>query len=244
MEHIAEKDLLKVKDLLRRTGEFIAYFEIAEAKMIEWRQAVELHARDHQQQFNQQFQALRTEMEALQELLTEAGLARFRLSADSALRQGKEYLESMQKTEQQFLKHLTTHQRDLSILTKQAIEQIAFQTNESLQKVSEYFAHYDVQHFNRIANESCEQVERSASHVINKCGKILRIFQWRSVTLTLLITVVTAFVMGLYMSNEYPWEIHERAMNERGAGKMLINAWPKLSYHEKIKILGEQSKSS
>jgi hypothetical protein len=47
-------------------------------------------------------------------------------------------------------------------------------------------------------------------------------------------------VFGLYTNNEYPWEMHQQALNERDAGKILLNAWPTLTYHEKNKILYHQ----
>ena len=42
------------------------------------------------------------------------------------------------------------------------------------------------------------------------------------------------------MSNELPWEIHQHAINERQAGKVLMQAWPMLSEEEKTKILGKR----
>lgn len=244
MEQIAEQDLVRLKELLRRTGEFIAYFELAETKMIEWRQTLEQQTTIQQTQFQQQFDTIRSQLESLQEILTEAGLARFRIAANTALNQGKEYLDSMQKTEQHFLKLVANCQRDLNQMSTSALEQITDHTQVSMQKLDNHLSNYDVQHFHRIANESCEQVEKSAQQVITTSGKILRLFQWRAVALAFLTTVITALAVGLYMNDEYPWEIHQHAMNERGAGKMLMNAWPKLTYQEKIKILGEQSKHS
>ena len=34
MEHREDKDLARIKEFLRHTGEFIAYFELAETKII------------------------------------------------------------------------------------------------------------------------------------------------------------------------------------------------------------------
>ena len=53
MKHINEQDVTRLKELLHRTGEFIAYFEVSEAKMIEWRQDIEHQAAVQQKQFEQ-----------------------------------------------------------------------------------------------------------------------------------------------------------------------------------------------
>ncbi|WP_133128143.1 hypothetical protein [Legionella nagasakiensis] len=239
MEHMDEQDITRLKELLRRTGEFIAYFELAEAKMMEWRHDIELRAASHQQQFQERLQTLQTELNSLRETFTQAGIARFRLTAENALKQGKEYLAAMQQTEHQLLMHLSNGQQQLSTLCEQAVTEINQHATQALERIDNQLSQYDPQHFHRIANESCEHVEKSANHVIMKSGNLLRMFQWRTVALAFLTSLLTAFSIGLYISDEFPWEIHQHAMNERGAGKMLMNAWPKLSYQEKIKILGE-----
>ncbi|AHE65705.1 hypothetical protein Loa_00114 [Legionella oakridgensis ATCC 33761 = DSM 21215] len=233
MEHMDEQDILRLKELLRRTGEFIAYFEFAETKMMEWRQDIELRASSHQQQFQERLCSLQTELNSLQEIFTQAGLARFRLTAENALKQGKEYLTAMQQIEQQILTHLSNNQKQLSKFCEQAVTEINQHTMHALERIDNQLSQYDPQHFHRIANESCEQVAKSANHVILKSDKLLRMFQWRTVALAFLTSLLTAFSIGLYISDEFPWEIHQHAMNERGAGKMLMNAWSKLSYQEK-----------
>lgn len=51
MEDVQDEDLVRIKDLLRHTGEFIAYFELIEMKMLEWRQEMQQQAsRLHHQQ--------------------------------------------------------------------------------------------------------------------------------------------------------------------------------------------------
>jgi len=239
MEHLDEHDYNRLKELLRRTGEFIAYFELVETKMMEWRQDIEQLATTQQQQFQQQLHAVQTELGFFHDVLTQAGLARFRITADSALNQGKEYLLSIQKTEQQLLKQMANHQRDVGTLTATAVSQIAQHAANALERIDTQLGQYDVQHFRRIASESCAQVEKSAQNVIVKSGRLLRLFQWRSVAMALL----TTLAVGLYMSDEYPWEVHQHAMSEREAGKMLMSAWQNLSYHEKTKILGDKTHS-
>lgn len=227
MDHLEDQDVIRLKELLRRTGEFIAYFEFAETKMVEWRQDIEQQASLHEQQFQQKLHALRTELSTVEEIFTQAGLARFRMVAETAL--------------QQVVKHISNHQREITTVGETVVEQIAAHANEALALLSAKLAEFDAQNFQKIAHHSCDQVEKSAQNAINKSSKILRLFHWRSAALVFLATVISAFAIGLYLNNEYPWEIHQHVINERDAGKMLMNAWPKLTDQEKVKILGERA---
>ena len=232
-----DQDLVKLKELLRHTGEFIAYFELAETKMMEWRHDIEQQAQTHHHKAQQQLQNLQNEFTALQEVLTQAGLARFRLTAEKTLKQGEEHIELLQKTSQQIINDMMIKQNEFSKLMEKNLLQIEQHTIGAVEHIDSQLAQYDVQHFRRIASDSCEQVEKAATNAVAKSAHILHNFQWRSVMLVLLTTILTVFAIGLYISNEFPWELHQHAMNEREAGKVLIKAWPALSQEERIKIL-------
>lgn len=240
MEH--DQDIIKLKELLRHTGEFIAYFELAETKMTEWRHDIEQQAHTHQHKAQQQLQNLHNELDALQEVLTQAGLARFRLAAEKTLEQGEEHIESLHKTSEVLLSDINEKHQDFIKLMEENIAQIQQYTTLAIESVDSQLKHYDAQLFRRVASESCEQVERVATNAINKSERLLRSFQWRSITMALITTVFTSFAIGLYLSNEFPWEIHQHAMNEREAGKALINAWPALTQEEKAKIVSSQTR--
>lgn len=241
MEHMDEQEVERLKVLLQRAAEFISYFECADTKMHEWRYAIEQQAENQKRQFQAQLQALQVALEPLQTLVTQAGLSHFRMAAEQALCQGQEALDKMSAIEKRLDARWHETQETLSSLSDECTKDIHRQSIQALERINAHLAQYDPQQFYRIANESCEMVQRSSTHVILKSGKLLRMFQWRTVALVFLTSLLTAFCIGLYMSDEFPWEIHQHAMNERGAGKMLMNAWPKLTYQEKVKILGEQS---
>jgi len=85
-------------------------------------------------------------------------------------------------------------------------------------------------------------VERVANDAVSKSNKLLSMFQLRLGLFAVLTTILTSFVIVLYLSDELPWEMHHQAMNERQAGKVLLNAWPKLTQEEKAKILNDDLK--
>jgi hypothetical protein len=184
MDHYQENDWIRIKELLQHTSEFIAYFELAETKMREWRQEIEQQAIRLQQQ-----------------------------------------------------------QEALQVLTEHSLAQINKHSEQATQNISSQLGQYDPQQFQRIALESCEQVKRAANNAVNKSNKLLQIFHLRFNFFAVLTTLLTAFIVVLYLNGELPWEMHHQAKNERQAGKVLLQAWPKLSQEEKTKILGYISNS-
>lgn len=232
-----EQDLLKLKELLRHAGEFIAYFELAENKMIAWRQDIEQQTQDHQQTICRQLNQLQEELSALQEVLTQAGLARLRLSAEQTLQQGENLLTLMQKTSQQLLTDISNQQREFNKMLGKNINLIEHHTNQSIARIDCQLNDYDANHFRRIASESCEQVEKVATHAIQKCSRLIHAFEWRPIGLAVIASVAAAFALGLYANNEWPWEMHQHARNEREAGRVLMNVWPRLSPQEKNKFI-------
>jgi hypothetical protein len=241
-KNLHDKDIDKLKELLRHTGEFIAYFELAESKMIAWRQDLERQSQLQEQKTAQQLQALHSELDALQEVLTQAGLARFRLRSEEALKQGEAHVVALTNAGQQLQADITIQYSEFKQLMTKNLAQLAEYTEQALLRIENQLAKYDVDHFHRIANESCELVEKVALSSMHKSAGLLRNFQWRSITLALITTLITSFAIGLYINNEMPWEIHKQAMNEREAGRALIKAWPSLSEEEQHKIINNHSR--
>jgi len=237
LEPLNEQDLLKLKELLRHAGEFIAYFELAETKMIAWREDIEQQAHDHQQTICRQLSQLQDELSALQEVLTQAGLARLRLSSEQTLQQGENLLSLMEKTSQQLLIELGNQQREFNKMLGKNLNLIKQHTFQSIARIDCQLNDYDVNHFKRIASESCEQVEKVATSSIHKCSTLARSFEWRAIALALITSVLAAFTIGLYANNEWPWEMHQHAKTEREAGRTLIKIWPMMSQQDKNKFL-------
>ena len=184
MECAEQDDVIRLDELMQRTSDFITYFELAESNMLSWKESIIEQSTAHKQQFTEQMNALQQKIDAINELLTHAGLNEFH----------------------------SKMQEDLKITLDDTM--------------------------NQIKEHSCEQVEKSAQNAIQKSEKLLRLFQWRSIVLILFTTLITTVTTGLYINDEFPWDFHRQATNERSAGKILMKAWPVLSQEEREKVLG------
>lgn len=138
-----------------------------------------------------------------------------------------------QDIEQQSL-HL---QKQQELLTD-SLAQIEKQHERTLEQVNTLLNQYDPQSFQDLASQGYEQVKQVAENSLQQSNKLLHLFQFRLNLFAVLTTILTAFIVVLYLNGELPWETHHLAQNERQAGKILLQAWPKLSQEEKTKILG------
>jgi len=236
MDKINNQELTRINELLERSSDFIAYFELAESKIMEWREDITQQAASH----SEHLQGLKQELETIKEFFSRAGIEQFNEAAENTMSQGNDYLQSLKHTEQALLRQIHDHRAELTRISQHAISDITHHANKTLGTIHEKLSHYDVEHFDTVANRSCEKVEHSTQTILQKSNTLLKIFQWKALSLTLATTLITAFAVSFYVSDEYPWEMHQQATNERGAGKILLNAWPELSQSEKNKILNHR----
>lgn len=235
MEHFHNEEMARLRELLRHAGEFIAYFELAESKMMDWRQSIEQQQHLQEQAIARQFLQLRTELQALQGVLTEAGIGRLRTHSDDVLKQGESCLNLLQTTGSQLLASMSVQQQEFSQLVTRSLEQLNRHSSHADEHDNRSL--YNAEQFRHIASNTCEHVEKVAKETLQKSAGLWRNIQWHASALALATTFFTAFAIGLYINNEMPWEIHKKASNEREAGKALLKAWPGLSQQERNKIM-------
>ncbi len=237
MKHLDAEHLTLLNTLLSRTEEFIEFFDRAETKMNTWRHEITQQATCQQTQFT----SLKAELDRMESILSETGLNNFRIAAEETVSQDGEYLDSLKNTEQQLLRQIHGHRAELTRITQHAITQISHTTTQAVSVIEEKLAEHfpaPAPHIMHFPTESAvEEIIQPVDEPMNQETAPLKYGEWRSVTLTLVTTLLTAIIFGMYTSDEYPWEMHQQATSERGAGKVLLNAWPSLTQDEKTKIL-------
>ena len=237
MNTISENDISRLQTLLQHTSEFITYFELADIKLIEWRQHIEQQSEKENLRIQQQLQHLEQEIKSLKEVLTQVGISRLRINMEQATKEGQAHLTTLHKTSADTLTKLKAQHQQLMGIHEDNLVALHQHTTDSLKRIDTHLSEYDFNHFRRVASESCMQVEISALDSIKKTARYLKLFQWRTIALVISATLFSSIIIGLYLSNELPWEIHKQVLNEREAGKTLMRAWPYLTQQEKNNIL-------
>lgn len=236
MERQDDKDLIKIQELLRRTGEFIAYFELAETKMLEWRQTIEQREAALNANIEAHFVNLEKMMTTLENAFTQAGVARFRIQSLELLEQGQAHLNAISQVERKLLLKLTAQQRTLHDLSEKSIQQMTTHTHHALLAFDEKLSAMDALNLKLKNNDAMLEIKTSEPQTIKQSPKKA----WHTTFKTIAASLLAALAVGLYLTDEYPWEIHQHAKNERTAGQLLKGAWPKLTQLEKEKIAGPQ----
>ncbi len=233
MKHMDRKDFTPLMTLLDRIDEFNVFFEQTATTMSEWRQEITQQASSQQAQLN----AVKAELDRMQQVISDAGLECFRLAAEETVSQGTDYLQGLKNTEQQLLRQIHDHRAELTRISQHAMTLITKKTSQVTSFIDKQLSQQNDILLKPIMHQQMKDIcPPIAENPLTEAPNLKHV-EWRAVSLTLVSSLITALIFGLYVSGEYPWEMHQQATSERGAGKALLNAWPTLTHHEKNKIL-------
>lgn len=233
----------RLKDSLRRMGEFIAYFEVAEERMAEWKKDIEETVQQHQEIVNNQLAELRETAEDLRGIMSEAGVARWRIAAEETLKQGKEHLKLIQAASDNHVKTITENNDTFKKLAHKSFDRLDRASAYTIKNISEAVSSFRITDFQRLTEQSCEIVEETSKSAIGRLRNSVKWFHWKNIGLAVAVAVFASMTIGLYLNDEMPWEIHKQVVAQRNAGQALINAWPTLSQAEQQRIIQYSKKA-
>lgn len=238
MKHSDAKHFSHFHNLLNRTETLIDLFNRAEINMNHWRYEITQQTQTQQKSL----QHLQEELVRLEHMMTQAHLENASMAADTPNPQEDAFLDGLKNTEQQLLRQIHGHRAEITRITQHAITQINQTTSHAISSIEEKLSTFTPPSIHQIKPmlhetlfESLNTPNETESNVHDRVSSSKR--TWRSISVALLTTVVSVFIFSIYANGEYPWEMRQQAMNERDAGRVLLNAWPSLTLEEKNKIL-------
>lgn len=214
-------ELERIKSLLKHTGEFIAYFELADSKMVHWREEIEHEVHQQHHRIEQQIQQVQHAINQLDEALTQAGIARLRLGLEQALHEGKNHLQEIQRAGSAF-----------QTQSKLILNRLQEQSEHHLLALRHDIQNYTDQFKNNQTDLQAPILE-DPSHKQAKPS----VYSWFNAAVSIACSVLSAIGLALYINGELPWESHKHAQAERKAGKILLRAWPVLTQDERERIV-------
>lgn len=240
---ITSQEIEKLKQLLQKNGSFIAQFEIGQEKILRLQQQMNQYSANQQQQIEDQLNAVKQHTDALHELMTETGAARFRLVAEHNLQIGEQHLQQISHLCLKQQKQFEQQQKKLDELAEQHLNEIKQLELRVAQRIQNFLEQLNITEMRELADNARNSIENYAIDSVQQSKKLLRKFHWKNFLLILSLVVLNTLAMGLYISDEMPWEIHQHAVQERKAGQTLLNAWPTLEDETKHKILAHSTKA-
>lgn len=234
----AESTVLKdnarqMRSLLREMADFIALYETLEEKLKAREKSLEEKLIASEIRLNQQLINIKNALKDFEEIMTEAGAARWRLMAEKALKEGNTYMEALQNTSTEVAHAIKAGCAEL--------EQTASQTIASVAKAARSLP---VEDFKRIAIEGSQQIKNSTIFAMKNIAKLTQWFHWKNLSMAFGMTILIIFITNLYVNDEWPWETHSFVAKERKAGHALLNAWPHLTLNQQQKIIAYADKGA
>jgi hypothetical protein len=222
----SEDPVDQTHQLLREIANFIALYETIEEKLTAKEIALEEKLIFAEKKLAEQLIYIRNSFAEFQAIMTEAGAARWRIAAENALREGKQHLKVLQDTTSEVTQAL-----------KQSSTELEKTTERTVSGISEAAHSFQAAEFTEAANRGCAQVKDATTSGLKQIYNIIKTIHIKNLGLSLAATLFAIAITGLYVNDEWPWEIHSQVAKERSAGITLISAWPHLNPTEQQDII-------
>lgn len=223
----------QMRSLLRQMADFIALYETIEEKLVAREIALEGKLIAGEKLLAEQLAKIKESFVSFQAIMTDAGAARWRIAAENALKEGGQHIRELQETSVQINQAL-----------KQGCDAFEKAATDTIAGIAEAGNSFQALGFKEAVAKGCEQVKETSSIGIKRLSKFLKSFHLKSIVLSLTLTMFAVFLTGLYINNEWPWEIHMQASKERHAGQTLLAAWPHLTPAEQQDILNASKRDN
>lgn len=217
--------------IFREMADFMALYENIEEKIIAREIALESKLVSSEKSLAEQLTKIKESFSCFESIMTEAGAARWRIAAENAVRQGNEHL--------QILKNVSSASAQTFVEGCDRFERIA---SKSLTKLTEVSHSIPTADFQLAAKTGCKQLKKTSLSGIKRVSKLVTNLHLKSFILATLMTIFVIFVTGLYVNDEWPWEIHSQVTKERNIGRALLAAWPYLSPLEQEDIINSSKR--
>ena len=221
-----ESPVDQTRFLLREIADFIALYETIEEKLAIREIALEEKLSIVEKKLEQQLNKIKQSFLEFQTIMTEAGAARWRVAAENALKEGKQHLKTLQDTTQEVTSAL-----------KESSVELEKTTARTVSGISEAAQSFQATNFKDAANHGYAKVSQAATFGLQQIANLVKTIHWKNLGLSLAITLFAVAVTGLYVNDEWPWEIHNQVAKERSAGVTLMAAWSHLTPAEQQDIL-------
>lgn len=217
--------------LLREIADFVALYETLEEKLIAREIALETKLITGEKLLAEQLAKIKTCFTSFQSIMTDAGAARWRIAAETAVREGSDHLRSLKDAS-----------FDLSRTFKEGCEQIERTATAAIRGIEESANSFQINDLKESAVRGCEQIKETSRLGIKRISKLIKSFHAKSLMMCIALTIFVIFLTGLYVNDEWPWEIHQQAAKERSAGRTLLAAWSSLTPGQQQEIINASKK--
>ena len=232
------------REIAKRMGDFIAQAEVFESHMSVWQKDIEHLIHANHALIQSQLDEIRETTDELRSVMTETGVARWRIAAEDSLKQGKQHIAALQSLCTTQLQAIEAQNEDFKKVAKTSFDRLDRASAYTIKNISEAISSFRISDFQRLTEQSCDIVAETSNSAISRLKETVKWFHWKNLGLAFTITLFASLTVGLYLNDEMPWEIHKNVVAQRSAGEAVLNAWSSLSQTDREQILKHAKKET
>ncbi len=179
----------------------------------------------YQHIYIKQLQDIDQTLTHFEEILTQAGIVRWRQAAEAALKEGQEHQLSIQNSMEQF--------QNVTQETMKRMEKMSTDTAARLNQVARAF---DIKTFEQICAKHALSIEETTKTATRKFWQIEKVVFVQRLLLNTCLGITVAISFGYFERGEWPWERHQDVLSERAYGETLSKVWPQLTATEQARF--------
>ncbi len=215
--------------IVTHMADFMALYEAAEDRLSKREETMLKRFQEYEHCINEYINSIHGSLHEFEQVLTQAGVSRWRLAAESALKEGREHADKITASTEEFRQ-----------LASDTCERLDRATSYTVKGVSEAVSSFRVADFRELTEECVDKVSGVSNKAVRNISRVTKWFYWRKLAMVFSFTLIVAVVMGLYINDEWPWERHKEVVLERNVGAAAIQSWQQLSSADKQVILGHE----
>lgn len=221
-----------INPLLREIAEFIALYETIEEKLLRRANDIKVKIGASEELLKQQLERVQTTLADFQSIMTEEGAARWRITCRNTQQDAESYLRSLQ-----------TVCTDITDSLKNNSEQLKQTADNTLTQISEATNLLPITDFKQTIERGCHQIKTTFITSARKTTGLMSSMHRKNLVMVSVLTLFIVLIIGLYLNDEWPWEIHQQVVKERNAGQTLLSAWPLLTPDQQQAIINAAKKN-
>lgn len=177
---------------------------------------------------NGQVTQLQSVVEHFQTILAETGTNDWLVAMNDINKESKEQTKSLHEIA-----------NDVKKFTKETSVAIDKASTQMVKNLNKTLTNLHPAELERLAEETSEEIKTFSSVAMRQMTQVLRWFNWKNLLAVAVISFVVTIFTGLYIDDEWPWEAHKDAVNQRLAGKAVIHAWAQLNQTDQRRIMAD-----
>lgn len=226
---LEDNGVIRLRNASHNVADFIALFEAAEGKLTEQYNIMQEQLNAGQKQLNMQMQEIEHLLQTLQDNMTKIGVARWKRAAEDILKMGDEHAHAIKEATLEFLN-----------LTEKSHDRLDRATSYTVKSIAEAINSFRVEDFKQLTDTSCQQVKETTAAAVRRVSNVIAWFHWKNIGMVICLALLITMVFGLYTKDEWPWEMHKEAEQQRNLGMATLKAWSQLSRTDQERILNTQ----